>query len=210
MEIGDKLAIKSVKKVEPKKGDSFYLLTLIENVYNKSKPYKNKKEAVFYEAYVFDTDVEFEEADFSLGKSKDKYNFRNIANKEKSVIRVLDFSFEYRTIWVNGKQQYDYGKPKYKALIYVKKFAFLKEKYVTDEKKIEKLEDKISKLEEKVAYYKAKFRSRGHDYIKLKKQFRLRGITLRGAQKELQNIKEPKIKKQKHYKELEDIRFDDM
>lgn len=210
MERGSKLAIKKFKKVEPKEGEPFYAMTLMENVYNPQKPYANKWETVFYEGYVFDTSIDFECADFSLEENKQKYHFDNIANPEKSMLRVLDFRFEHRTVWNGQEQVFVDGLPKYKPVFYITKFDLGKAKYISEETQIKNLEKKISKLEDKLVEIRAKYRSKEHDFNKLNRKFKERGKDLRGTKKELKEITEPKVIKQKEYKENTNITFDDM
>lgn len=210
MERGSKLAIKKIKKVEPKDGEPFYAMTLMENVYNPQKPFANKWETVFYEGYVFDTSVEFECADFSLDENKQKYHFDNIANKDKSMLRVLDFKFEHRTVWDGDEQVFVDGLPKYKPVFYITKYDLGLTKYVSEETKTKNLEQKISKLEGKLDEVRAKYRAKEHEYNKLNRKFKERGQDLRSTKKELKKSTEPQVVKQREYKENSNITFDDM
>ena len=91
MERGSKLAIHKLKLVEPKNGQPFYKAIVFEKVYNSKKTIGGNWETAFYDAYIFNMELELEEADRSLGvNEKDKFSFDNIANKDKSVIRVID------------------------------------------------------------------------------------------------------------------------
>ena len=158
MEIGSKLGIKKVKLVEPKNGEPFYLITAFEKVYNSKNPIL-KWETVFYnDVYVFDSSLELEEADMSLGvNTKDKFSFDNIANKDKAIIRVLDFKFEKHTVWKSGEQvKDDYGKPVLKDIHYLKKISLGDKAWRSDDGEFKLLKRKYEAQKLKIAEQKRK------------------------------------------------------
>ena len=148
MEIGSKLAITKLKKIEPPNGEPFYLATATEKVYNSKNPI-NKWESAFYpEVYIFNSKIELEPAEFTLNNNeKDKYSFANIANPEKSVIRVINFKYENHTVWW-GKQQKkdDYNKPIIKPVFYLLEIEPNSSKWVSEERKSKQLQTKIDAL----------------------------------------------------------------
>ena len=97
MEIGSKLALYKCELITPPNGQpEFYKVVLCEKVYNSKKKLGGNWETVFSpQAYIFDTSIKLEPANFTLKKNeKDKFSFDNIENPESSLIRVLDFKFE--------------------------------------------------------------------------------------------------------------------
>lgn len=210
MERGSRLAVKKLKLITPKEGEPFYSVTILENVYNPQKPFANKWETVTYEGYIFDTSIELEEADFSLGNNKIKYHFDNISNKAKSLIRVLDFRFEYRTLWEGREQVSENGKPKYKPVFYITRFDLGDGKYVSEDTQIKHLQEQIVKLKEENAKIKAENRALRKKSNANDKLLKERSETLRNTQKELEIVTKPKYKQTKDYKNLNDISFDDM
>ena len=168
MERGSKLAIHKLKLVQPKEGEAFYKAIVFEKVYNSKKCIGGCWETAFYDAYIFNMNLELEEADRSLGKNeKDKFSFDNIANPEKSVIRVIDFKYENHTVWKNGEQvKDDYGKPVINQVFYLTEimpnkgtwrsengeFKLLQRKFEAQKLKI--AEQKKRNLEKDVSYRK--------------------------------------------------------
>lgn len=209
MKRGSKLAIKKLKLITPKEGSPFYSVTVVENVNNPSKPFAVKWETVFYEGYIFDTSKELEEADFSLGENKIKYHFDNIANKDKSVIRVLDFDFEHRTMWDGQEQIMENGKPKYKAVFYITRFDLGDGRYVSEDTQIKNLKAQVEKLKEDNAKIRAENASLRRKATKNDKLLKEKSETLRNTQKELEIVTKPKYKTT-DYKNLDNISFDDM
>ena len=147
MEIGSKVGIYKISKVEPKNAEPFYNATVFEKVYNSKNPI-NKWETAFYEAYIFDTSLELEPADFSLNNNeKDKFSFDNISNPDKSIVRVLKFKFENHTIWYGREQQKDnYGRPKIKPVFYLFEIEPNKSNWVNEENRLKKMQAKIDAI----------------------------------------------------------------
>lgn len=160
MERGSKLAIHKLKLVEPKEGQPFYKAVVFEKVYNSKKTVGGNWETAFYDAYIFNMDIELEEADRSLGiNEKDKFSFDNIANPDKSVIRVIDFKYENQTAWRNNKQlKTDDGKPIVNHIFYLTEIIHQKGVWKSQDRKIRDLEKQIEeeKMAKKDANAKAK------------------------------------------------------
>lgn len=211
MERGSKLAITKIKKVEPKGSNPFYLLTVIENVYNQSRPYANKWETVKYEAYVFDTSIEFECANFDLEKNKIKYHFENISNPQKSMIRVLDFKFENRTMWSGQEQIKDEnGFPKFKPVFYITRFDLGNSRFITEETQIKILEEKQLQLKQTISDLRLENRSLRKELNLSNKKSAETKKTLRETKKELNSITQPKIVEEKEFTDFDKIKFEDM
>lgn len=211
MERGSKVAIYKLKKVEPPKGEPFFLCTVLEKVYNNKNPY-NKWETVFYEAYIFDTTLDLEPAEFTLNKDKDKYHFSNIANPQKSIIRVLDFRYENHTVW-NGltqQKEADGITPKIKRLFYLTRVSTKQTKFVSEDTQIKQLNKRIAELSKENSEIRAKNRALRNDLKKRSKIILEKERVASRAKKELKDITEPKIKKEKHFNELEGVYFNDM
>lgn len=156
MERGSKLAITKLKLVEPKNGQPFYSATVCEKVYNQANPF-NKWETAFYDAYIFNMELGLEPAEFTLNKNpKDKYSYDNIANPEKSVIRVIDFKYENHTMWKGQEQVKDNdGYPSIKRLFYLTEIELNKGIWKSEERKSKELEKKLDELKEKYNQIKA-------------------------------------------------------
>lgn len=211
MERGSRLAIYKIKKVEPKNNTPFYNCTVMEKVYNAKNPY-NKWETTFYDAYIFDTTLDLEPAQFTLGKEKDKYHFSNIANPEKSLIRVLDFKYENHTMW-NGTTQLkeeDGITPRVKRLFYLTRITMNPTKFVSEDTQIAHLNKTINKLSKENSKIKAENRSLRGELKKRSKIIVEKQKVASEVKRELRNITEPKVRKQKQYKELEGVTFQDM
>lgn len=154
MEIGSKIAITKLKKVEPKGAEPFYLISCCEYVYNKDKRLGGSWETAFYNnVYVF-TDLELEIADFSLETdSTNKYDFKKIANPEKSILRVLDFKYTPLTQWERDgftQKRDDYGKPLIKQNFFLTKVEYDKAGWKREESRVKLLEKKIEELKSSV------------------------------------------------------------
>lgn len=154
MEIGSKIAITKLKKVEPKDSDPFYLATVCEYVYNKDKKLGGNYETAFYNnVYIF-TDLELDAADFSLEvDNTNKYDFKRISNPEKSIIRVVDFKYVPLTQWERGgfnQKKDDYGKPIIKQNFYLTKVEIDKQGWKRESSKVKSLEKKIEELKSSV------------------------------------------------------------
>lgn len=145
MKIGSKLAIKKLKLAQPKNGNPFYSLTVMETVYNSKRPFKNKWETVYYTAYIFDTSLELEEAVFDLGVDENnKYSFKNISNPEKSIIRVFDFTFENHYSYKDNQiEKYEDGSIKFIPTFYLNDVRLGNVKWHSDTTLINKLEKRI-------------------------------------------------------------------
>ena len=195
MEIGSKLGIKKIKLVTPKEGEPFYLATVFEKVYN-SKNLFMKWETCFYnDVYIFDTSTELEEADLSLGvNEKDKYSFDNMANKDKAMIRVLDFKFEKHTAWKAGEQvKDDYGRPVLKDVHFLRKIMVGDKIWRSDDGEYKLLKRKFEAQKEKIAEQKRKNLDKDVEYRKIIRQIRLEKDRLERENKRLEEI----IEKQK-------------
>lgn len=211
MERGSKVAIYKLKKIEPKNGDPFYDCVVCERVYNSQKPY-SKWEWAFYSAYIFDTSLGLEPADYSLGIDKDKFSYKNIANPDKSIIRVLDFKFELHTRW-NGTTQVkeaDGVTPSIKRIFYLTRVALGNGVFVSEDKQIERLKQKIEQLKAENHKITAKSGDLRRELKVRSKIIKRKTDEASSAKKELKAITEPKVKKQKHYDELDTISFQDM
>ena len=147
MEIGSKVGIYKISKVEPKNGAPFYNATVFEKVYNSKNPV-NHWETSFYEAYIFNMSLDLEPADFSLNNNeKDKFSYDNIANPDKSIIRVLKFKFENHTVWYGREQQKDsYGHPKIKPVFYLLEIAPNTSTWMSEDSRAKKLQTKLDAL----------------------------------------------------------------
>jgi len=159
MEIGSKLAIYKINKIDPPNGGTpFYKAIVFEKVYN-SKSKLNKWETAFYDAYIFNNELELEPVDLSLGKNtKDKYSFDNIANADKSVIRVINFKYENHTKWYGNNQiKDDYGKPVIEHLFYLTEIEKNKSTWKSEERKSKDLEKKLEQEKEKTKIWKRKY-----------------------------------------------------
>lgn len=189
MEIGSKLAIKKLKLVQPKNGQPFYLATVFEKVYNSKNPVL-KWETVFYnDVYIFDTSLDLEEADISLAvNTKDKYSFDNIANKDKSMIRVLDFKFERHTQW-KGRDMVkdDYGKPILKDIHYLNKISVGDKVWKSENGQIKFLERKVEAQKQKIAEQKRKNLDKDVECRKKIKEIRLE---MDAMEREIRNLKQ--------------------
>lgn len=195
MEIGSKLGIKKAKLIEPTQGEPFYLLTVFEKVYN-TKNLFCAWETVFYNnVYLFDTSLELEKADLSLNNNeKDKYSFDNIANKDKALIRVLDFKFEKHTVWKNGEQvKDDYGKPVLKDVHYLKKVIMGNKTWRSDDGEFKLLQRKFEAQKLKIAEQKRKNLDKDVEYRKIIRQIKAKMDALTKENKKLEEI----IEKQK-------------
>lgn len=150
MEIGSKIAITKLKKVEPKNAEPFYLASACEYVYNKDKRLGGNWETAFYNNIYIFTDLELEIADFSLEtESPNKYDFKKISNPEKSIIRVLDFKYTPLTQWEkNGftQKKDDYGKPLIKQNFFLTSIEFDKQGWKREETRLRLLEKKFEEL----------------------------------------------------------------
>lgn len=158
MEIGSKLGIHKLKLVQPKNGEPFYLLTVFEKVYNSKNPILKWETAFYNDVYIFDTSLELEEADRSLGvNEKDKFSFDNIANKDKAMIRVLDLKYEKHTVWKNGEQvKDDYGHPVLKDVFYLTKIMQGTKVWRSEDGEFKLLQRKFEAQKEKIAEQKRK------------------------------------------------------
>lgn len=169
MERGSKLAIHKLKLVEPKNGEPFYKAIVFEKVYNSKKTIGGNWETAFYDAYIFNMELELEEADRSLGvNEKDKFSFDNIANKEKSVIRVIDFKYENHTEWKNGEQvKDDYGKPITKPVFYLTEIIPNKGTWRSENGEFKLLQRKFEAQKQKIAEQKRKNLDKDVEYRKI-------------------------------------------
>ena len=169
MERGSKLAIHKLKLVEPKSGQPFYKAIVFEKVYNSKKTLGGCWETAFYDAYIFNMELELEEADRSLGvNEKDKYSFDNIANKEKAIIRVIDFKYENHTEWRGGEQvKDDYGKPVIKPVFYLSEIIPNKGTWRSDNGEFKLLQRKFEAQKLKIAEQKRKNLDKDVEYRKI-------------------------------------------
>lgn len=169
MERGSKLAIHKLKLVEPKNGQPFYKAIVFEKVYNSKKTLGGCWETAFYDAYIFNVELELEEADRSLGvNEKDKYSFDNIANKDKSIIRVIDFKYENHTEWRGGEQvKDDYGKPVVKPVFYLSEIIPNKGTWRSDNGEFKLLQRKFEAQKLKIAEQKRKNLDKDVEYRKI-------------------------------------------
>ena len=169
MERGSKLAIHKLKLVEPKNGQPFYKAIVFEKVYNSKKTLGGCWETAFYDAYIFNMELELEEADRSLGvNEKDKYSFDNIANKDKSIIRVIDFKYENHTEWRGGEQvKDDYGKPVIKPVFYLSEIIPNKGTWRSDNGEFKLLQRKFEAQKLKIAEQKRKNLDKDVEYRKI-------------------------------------------
>ena len=195
MEIGSKLGIKKIKLVEPKEGNPFYLATVFDKVYYSKNPML-KWETVFYnDVYIFDTSIELEVADMSLNvNEKDKYSFDNMANKDKAMIRVLDYKFEKHTQW-KGREMVkdDYGKPILKDIHYLKKIMVGDKIWRSDDGERKLLQRTVEAQKQKIAEQKRKNLDIDVEYRKIIRGIRLENDRLEREIKKLEEI----IEKQK-------------
>lgn len=166
-----KLAIYKLNKIDNGKGEFFYDVTGVENIYNPSKPF-NSWECTFVKCTIF-TDLELEIANFDLQANPNPLSFDNISNPEHSIIRILDFSVENHTVWKkttkNGKPYYEQvktenGKPKTAQKFYVHSIEYDHPSWKSEESKIKyyerrntvqneankKLREKISELKKEI------------------------------------------------------------
>lgn len=150
MEIGSKIAITKLKKVEPKNAEPFYLASACEYVYNKDKRLGGNWETAFYNNLYIFTDLELEVADFSLeSESPNKYDFKKISNPEKSIIRVLDFKYTPLTQWEKdgfNQKRDDYGKPLIKQNFFLINIEYDKAGWKREESRVKILEKKLEEL----------------------------------------------------------------
>lgn len=195
MEIGSKLGIKKLKLVEPKEGNPFYLATVFEKVYNTKNQFCAWETVFYNDVYIFDTSIELEEADLSLGvNEKDKFSFDNIANKDKAIIRVLDFKFEKHTIWKSGEMvKDDYGKPVLKDIHYLKKISVGNKTWRSENGEIKFLKRQIEAQKAKIAEQKRKNLDKDVEYHKIIKQIMAEKQAVERENKKLEEI----IQKQK-------------
>ena len=195
MERGSKLAIHKLKLVEPKNGQPFYKAIVFEKVYNSKKTIGGNWETAFYDAYIFNMELELEEADRSLGvNEKDKFSFDNIANKDKSVIRVIDFKFENHTEWKNGEQlKDDYGKPVIKPIFYLTEIIPNKGTWRSENGEFKLLQRKYEAQKEKIAEQKRKNLDKDVEYRKIIREITAKKDQLEREVKRLEQI----IEKQK-------------
>lgn len=136
-------AIYTLEQFTNNEGQSFYEATLVENTYNPKIPYMNKWEMTFYKCQIY-TDLELEVADFSLDLDKNQYSFVNIANPEKSIIRILDFEYVNRTMWKGKtKLKNDMGKDRVKQFIAIHACEYDKAGYKSEERKIADFEKRL-------------------------------------------------------------------
>ena len=196
MERGSKLAIYKLKLVEPKNGQPFYKAVVFEKVYNSKKTIGGNWETAFYDAYIFNMDMELEEADRSLGvNEKDKFSFDNIANKEKSVIRVIDFKFENHTDWRNGEQvKDDYGKPVTKSIFYLTEIMPNKGTWRSENGEFKLLQRKFEAQKLKIAEQKRKNLDKDVQYRKIIREITAKMNKLKKENSKLEEI----IEKQKN------------
>lgn len=190
MEIGSKLGVYKVKLVEPKNGESFYLITAFEKVYNSKNRFCSWETVFYNDIYVFDTSVEIEAADLSLAANeKDKYSFDNIVNKDKAIIRVLDFKFEKHTAWKNNEQiKDDYGKPVLKDIFYIKKLSLGNKQWRSDDGEYKLLQRKFEAQKLKIAEQKRKNLDKDVKYNKIIREIKSENRALEQKVRKLEEI----------------------
>ena len=195
MERGSKLAIHKLKLVQPKEGNPFYKAIVFEKVYNSKRCIGNSWETAFYDAYIFNMELELEEADRSLGvNEKDKFSFDNIANPDKSVIRVIDFKYENHTVWKSGEQVKDnYGKPVINAIFYLTEIMPNKGTWRSENGEFKLLQRKFEAQKLKIAEQKKRNLEKDVSYRKIIRQIKLEKDRLERENKKLEEI----IEKQK-------------
>ena len=195
MEIGSKLGIHKLKLVTPKNGQPFYLATVFEKVYNSKNPMGAWETAFYNDVYIFDTTLDLQEADRSLGvNEKDKFSFDNIANKENAIIRVLELKYEKHTQW-KGNQQVkdDYGKPIIKDIFYLTKIAEGTKVWRSDDGEFKLLQRKFEAQKQKIAEQKRKNLDKDVEYRKIIREIKSEKQVLEQKIKKLEEI----IEKQK-------------
>lgn len=156
MEIGSKLGIYKLNKVEPPNGGAwFYKATVFEKVYNSKNPVTHW-ENCFYNAYLFDQTLELEPAEFTLDKNKkDKFSFDNIGNPTKSIIRVINFKYEKHTKWYGRTQQKDdYGKPILEDIFYLTEIQPNIGVWKSEERRSRELEKKLEQEKQRTEIWK--------------------------------------------------------
>ena len=190
MEIGSKLGIHKLKLVTPKNGQPFYLATVFEKVYNSKNPMCAWETAFYNDVYIFDTTLDLQEADRSLGvNEKDKFSFDNIANKENAIIRVLDLKYEKHTQWKGNEQvKDDYGKPIIKDIFYLTKIMQGTKVWRSDDGEYKLLKRKFEAQKEKIAEQKRKNLDKDVEYRKIIRQIQLEKDRLERENKRLEEI----------------------
>ena len=209
MEKGSRLAIYRLKEVEPKNGKKFYIATVVENVFNSQKPFNNGIEPSFMKAYIFDTSLELEVANFEGGKGENKFSFENITNPEKSIIRVEEFKVETHTKWNFRQQVKENGAPVYETLAYLTKVCKDKE-YKTDYMKDKLIQKQIDKLVKTGEKDKVKIKELKNEIKRLKYQIEKQNEIINEAKAELNIIPERKVAQKVRVKEFGDVNFEDM
>lgn len=197
MQIGGKVAIYKCELIEPPKKDQpkFYNATVLEKVYNSKKKIGGNWETAFYHCYIFDLSMDLEPANFDLGvNEKDKYSFDNISNPEKSLIRVLEFSFEKHTKWIGRNQQKnDYNKPIWEDIFYIYKVTDGKKVWRSDDGEFKLLQRKFEAQKQKIAEQKRRNLDKDIQYRKIIKQIKAEKDLVEQEKKKLEEI----IEKQK-------------
>ena len=209
MEKGSRLAIYRLKEVEPKNGNKFYIVTVVENVFNSQKPFNNGMEPSFMKAYIFDTSLELEVANFNGGNGENKFSFDNITNPDKSIIRVEEFKVETHTKWNFRQQVKENGVPVYETIAYLTKVCKDKE-YKTDYKKEKLVQKQIEKLEKTIETNKSKMKELRNEIKRLKRQIEKKDEIITEAKVELNIIPERKVVQKVRIQEFGDINFEDM
>lgn len=209
MQEDGKVAIYKMKLVEPKDGDPFILATIVENVYNSKRPFANKWESVFYEAYIFDTTQDLEPAEFEKKEGKAKYSYDCITNPDKSIIRVQEFKCEPRSVWINEEQVFnDDGKPKLDLVTYIYKFCRNKGTWKSKKYIIKELEQEKKALQDKNMDLKKTITEKDAEIRRLTKLIETRDKKINETKEKLgdtrYNLKYTKTKLKKKSKEVEE------
>lgn len=190
MEIGSKLGIYKLKLVTPTKGEPFFLATVFEKVYNSKNSLCPWETAFYNNVYIFDTSLDLQEADRSLNiNTKDKFSFDNIANKQNSIIRVLDLKYEKHTQWKNKEQvKDDYGKPITQDIFYLTKIAEGTKTWRSEDGKFKLLKRKFEAQKLKIAEQKRKNLDKDVEYHKIIKKIQSEKHLLERENKKLREI----------------------
>lgn len=205
MEIGSKLALYKCELIEPpnKEQPKFYKVTVMEKVYNSKKKIGGNWETAFYQGYIFDLSMDLEPAILDAGKNeKDKFSFDNISNPEKSIIRVLDFSFEKHSKWWGQTQQKDdFNRPIWEDIFYINKIADGTKTWRSENGEFKLLQRKYEAQKEKIAEQRRKNYDKDIECNKKIKQIEAEKRVLEQKIKKLEQI----IEKQKKIVEQAEI-----
>lgn len=213
MYVGSKFAIFKVKEIKPKTGRHFYYCSIYEKISN-----NGNKEIVFYNAFIYDVSFEIEPVQLLNEKEKNKYDFSNIANPDKSVFYIDSFKFEFHKK-ENSKS--------YQPCIYIYKISktshyngaeIIKKSF---EKKIENLkyffEQEKNKFKEKINKNLSTIKEmRGKNALLSKEIIRLNKIiektqnSLENSKNEVKEIKKMKKKEVIKNAEYFDFEFEDI